>query len=519
MYAFWHRNIWDRRLSVFAWSVLCFVTGLTVVCIFESMNLTDLVKKAAEDVDAWFRCQWNIPVSPAVFLLSLLAVPYRFFLHVAEGSWIGLKTIVQYVNPVFETGFRKELFTVFGLAGSVIPAVYNARSRRLRGVLVSDMTKYCFPLYGIVMLENLVLSIAGRFVVGVEDWKYLLPAAIATTCYSIILLLATGLYGRVSQWFAAMYIREQSRIFRPQSPDNPNQEQMEERAEFLADLSVHVAGQLAAASTPYCITGDSLKREIRMAAEFIVCEAVCSNLKHSKPGSILNEYDLFFSALGLDKNTACDELYFDLPVAESARNTLFVQMEMARQFWKLILDQITGLSDQARAVCRIFDAMEHSGSRLVMTCGLIVALYKRNQSQGKNSYKRDIDYCTHFASELWKIFSAEKLFAQNQKIPKSDVMLYAEMLILIWNLSQAEQYLQGAGDCEDLVPQYLCEFWHGDHALIARNLVMNKPIQKYLSLAMCMLCQLPSPANRPLYPAQVKRLRGYILSQKNRIGV
>jgi hypothetical protein len=369
------------------------------------------------------------------------------------------------------------------------------------------------------MLENFLLSIAGRFAVDMENWKYLLPAIIATTCYSITLLLATGLYGRVSQWFAAMYIREQSRIFRPQIPSSIKHDPREKRAEFIADLSSHIARQLAATNNPYCITANSLKREIRMAADFVIRDAVCSKLKHSKPDSILEEYDLFFSAFGLEKTAACDAVYFDLPVSETAKQALTVQIEMASQFWKLILIPITGLSNQARAVCRVFDAMGHCGSRLVMTCGLIVTLYKENPTQDKYSQKRDINYCASFASELWKIFNSENIFSSGTELSNSIILFYAEMLILIWTLSQTEQYIQGSGDCEDLVYQYLHEFWRTDHTLLARNLVMKKHIQKYLSLARSMLCQLPSNANRPLHPAQVKKLREYILSQKDRIGV
>lgn len=466
----------------------------------------------------------NIPTAPTGFLMSAVYKLYRFCSVIANWTWGILRPIVLFLDPIFREDTRKECFTILGLAGSIIPAVYNAGAKRTRGILIADMTKYFFPLYGIVMLQNFVLSITGQFVENLENWKYLLPATLVTTVYSILLLLATGLYERVSRLFISVFIYEQSRILRPKITRRQRITYKNKRAAFLADLSTHIANQTAATNTPHCNTDKCLKREIRQIVNFMLSFSELRALKKKKPSRILDEFDLLFPSSKQTHRNLRDSIYYELPASESIRNFFTLQIELSCEFWKQLLAPLPSLNEKAHTACRIFDSMKgHSkkryGSLTVMTCGLIVYLYKSNHENATENASCNVDYCANFVQEMWNIFQADLPFINNTaSLPNHVVSLYAEMLLILYGISQIEKYLQADRSYEDSVKHLLDTFWKGAHVHIGRELLMDTPFQIYLTLALHILRQLPSPANRPLSPAQKKKIRIYVFSQKTQIG-
>lgn len=523
---------------IIAWCCFWGITLFSFVCLVLALGLAPSIKTLTAGIVAWVNSTLNIPTEFTELFMSAACVLYQSCYILADWIWGLLQPIVLFLDPIFKENTRNECFTILGLSGSVIPAVYNAGTKRTKGILIADMTKYFFPWYGIVMLQNLILSIVGQFVETMDNWKYLLPAILTTTAYSILLVLATGLYERVSRMFVRVYIWEKSCVLRPKFAYKQKSMLINKRALFLKDLSSYIASQVIVAGTPHCNTDKYLAKEIQQIAEFMLPVSERKALKQKKTSTIVDEFGLLFCSSRQVCGSICDTIYYDLPATESRKNFFALQIELACEFWKQLLGSIPNLSDKAHAACRIFCSMQsgskvekgigvyrknclqnYHGSLSVMVCGLITYLYKTSQNEATEKLSSNVDYCAEFVHEMWAVFRAEVPFGDDgASISFYEVSLYTEMLFILYALSQIEQYIQAGKEVEDSVKHLLDDFWKSSYVHIGRKLLLDENFCIYLTLARCILRQLPSPANRPLSPEQKKRLRFYALSQKSKIG-
>ncbi len=514
-------------LKIFAWSIMFFLSIFSSIRLIYAVDAINCITKITAAIPEFVKIIFYhclIFLEPA---LEFICGSLDSLGILGLRNFFDARTFISHIDPIFKHETREECFAILGLAGSVIPAVYEAGSNRMRGILISDMTKYFFPAYGFVLLMNLLLSITGRFVEGIDSWVYLLFPIFLTTIYSVTLILATGLSARISSLFVRLYILERSRILhhiqKTQKLSDKNK-----LAAFLADLSSHIAAQLATANTPHCNTSLSLMRDIWQVVNLIIPLSTQQESEEERPEHaerILNEFDLIFSVPELTDANLANSVYYEMPASESVRKSFAFQIELSSEFWKLALSSMSSQNDRARAACRVFDSMnkipkKHFGSLTVMTCGMILHLYKESRSAESNSNNPSIDYCVGFAQEMWNTFRSDASFLNNDEaLYIKKVSLYAEILFIIFSISIIEQYLQSDSTTENTAKQALDEFWGSAYVHIGRELLKKEHFKKYLALSLCMIRQLPSHANRPIFIAQKTGLQNYAFYQQSRIGV
>lgn len=480
---------WMRRQSIIAWLIHCLIMYMTVFC----------MGKAFSDDPPWI-IAWFTPMNTIVEKIGTMLI-----------------AVAQRLKPHLQDGVRKTIFEIFAVAGSIIPPVYSARSNRRKGVLIGDMTKYFFPMYGVVLLSNFILSVEGQSVAGIQKWQYPLTGVLVTTVYAVTLILATGLVDAVSDAFVGSYIRKMSKGLCSKAPK-------EEISQFLSELSSHISQRLVMERTPHCITSNGLKKSIITAVRLVAHKLPDISGENCEMQNFSDEFMLIFDSPDVSRKKLFDDVYRGIPAIKERQNSFQLQVEFAGEFWKVTLNTIEDYADKVSAVCRIFDSIEKEqdtsrGYNTIMGCGLVLYLYKQNCSAPNKHEKDAANNCAQFINEMMEVFRADIAFqGVNGCVPDRKVCLFADLIALVWVISEMEHYVQGDLGYKSIPTQIITAFWHTEYACLIRKNLTADGMDCYIALAICLVKQLPSPVNRPLTQWQLGNLRKYVLGQQSAIG-
>lgn len=462
-------------------------------------------------------------------MLMVLGVPLGVLGNALSFCLRWILDLGQVLDPLFDDEMRKSCFVVFGLAGSVIPPVYKLEAIRKKGILIGEMIDYYFPHYKIVMLINFILSFCGQRINAKDMWVYLFAAILVTVVYAIVLVMAIGL----NKWYSdRLIMRFTSNRIKVLQPDafcsSMVDDKKIERARFLAGMCSYISAELVKVTTPHCITPIHLEEYIRQIIPLIIPQEIRLNLTEPRDFGFLEEYSSFFRGLGRESETMediCDAVFYEIPAYNDALQAFDLQVDLAEEFWRLILNPMPNLAAQVQGTCRVFHSVvsfsgEHQEGYLILGCGLITYLYRVGHERSEFTNTTATDYCARFVDEMRNTFLADKPFTKGDDgWERSVEQLCKDHMMLIWCIAETEIYrvasLQSKHEADRILKSYLndagCEIvWRMMHSI---------HIRLYLSLALCLIRQLPSTANRSMAPAQKKRLCSYVLNQINRMGM
>lgn len=474
--------------------------------------------------------------------ITLIGFMYRGITGTASMNYIDYlagyaEQVIGFLNRADNPWNKNAMGIVFptlGLAGSVVPAVYGARNRKIKGILIHDVTRYFFPLYGFIMVGNLAMSVAGQVCASMDIFqplKYFLAGSVLSVVYAAVLILGTGLNERITQWYIQGYISDHISVLKVSARQEQGSKNWlrrriycwirTRRAKFLAALTSHIAEQTAEVKTPYCIIEKSLEKEIRQVIKIITYQTASQNTALKTKYGFTESFDVIFKYTddSIDPNSCCDCVYYELPASEQVRGVLAGQVESAYEFWQIALGSFQNIGKEAKAACRILYALTFRNGRLydnymIMGCGLIVYLYKKYHSASDDSNKHEIERCAMFIDHMTDVFRGEACFLDDPDNGLKDTLrLCTDLLFTVWVIAEAEIYsAPNTYECHQL-NETVDRLILGEHGYVSRAILSQNNIAKYLCLGWCLIKKLPSVANKAMTMVQKRVLLDYILQE------
>lgn len=449
-------------------------------------------------------------------------------------------SFAQSMDPLLADGIRKEVFTVLGLAASIIPPVYKAEATRRHGVMLREMIDCYFPWYKFVLLINFLLSLLGQYITLKDRWVYLFMAILVTVCYCVILLLASGFSEAWLDWYMGRFIKKKTRHLCKTPLAEQNEQQRNARIEFLADISEFLSTKIISEKTSYWQTSTSLRTNICSVANLILPvtkkrKKCCRQGEHTAQNScrFQDEFTAFFSLPEEELNDFCKGLYYELPEFHADQKKLADHVELAGVFWKHILSPIDSMRAKANVVCRVYDALQLgepgapvTGRGLVLACGLIHCLYQEARMlEDGSGDPGSADYCARFLHEVRGIYLTDRPEPKTNSehddlISPKDIaeQICQAHIFLIWCISETELYLQAFQKTSHEATRIIQRYARDISSHVIWGTLYDDSIKFYLALAMCLIQRLPSPANKPVTLQQKRGLLNYVLYKKETIG-
>lgn len=491
---------------------------------------------------SWRR--WLAFIGSGWMLVTLASIMYRVFngavlVAYVDSLAVYTEQIVKFLNPKNNPWDKEAMEIVFpalGLAGSIVPAVYGSRGKRVKGILIHDMTKYFFPLYGLVMVLNLIISIAGQIcaVMNItQPLKYLLTGSLLSAIYATVLVLGTGLNERITKSYIKGYISDHISKLRVSAKRKKQSrckwikefdyKRKNRRAKFLAALTSHIAQQTADVKTPYCITNKSLDHEIKQVFKLITYQTVEQNPALKDKCGFIESFEIIFqyTSVPLKAASCCNSVYYELPASDLVRSNFADQVESACEFWQIALESINDTGKEAKAVCRILHALAFENDRIqenyvIASCGLIAYLYKKYHSITNDVTLHEIERCALFVDEMIDTFRNEARFLGKPSEGLKDALrLCADMLYIIWVIAEIETYTAPRiYECYQ-VSEAVDRLILGEHGYVGRSILTQCNTTKYLCFSWCLIKQIPSVARKAVTMEQKRELMRYIFEKLN----
>lgn len=477
-------------------------------------------------------------------LSTLLTIPATLLSPVYDLLlWAG-----QRLDPLVDGDTRSTVFSMLGLAASIIPPVYKAEATRRHGILVKEMIDCYFPHYKFILMANFILSLAGQHIAEKDKWIYLFMAIAVTAVYSVFLLQVSGFDEKKSEQKMQEYIQTKGNYLFPSDPGEADSEQRIEQIRFIADISSFLAQKISETKTCYWQTDPQLKQKLRSAVELILRhgkinwdkvneQPVPSPQKSNSSNDeavdfFLTDFKSFFNRGDHQMEDWGKALYYQIPKALGPQAMFADAVELAGVFWKNLLAPAGNLRAKADVVCRVYDAINPDstpaslkGGFLILGCGLIRHLYQESQTQvNRTSANGSADLCARFVEQMHNIYLTDKptipLPGSLKADKHMDVLecLCRDHMLLVWCVSEVEQYLQARRRFSCEAARIIHDYSKHVSSGIIMSRLFDSDIIFFLSLAMCLIQCIPSPANRKLSLLHKRRLMSYILSRKETIG-
>lgn len=424
------------------------------------------------------------------------------------------------------------LFSALGLAGSVVPAVYNAGSRKIKGILVQDMTRYFFPHYGWLLVGNLIITLCGQICCAMDNTAgllYFLIGALFSVAYATILILGTGLNQSTTEFFIKRYISDKIHTLKVTRSENSHQASyiqdkndiQTERFDFLKALATHISEQTAEIETHFYMTRKTLLDEIRQVGKIITYQTAEYNQDLSSHPGFIDGFDLIFKFTDepVDSIAICDNVYYELPASKEVRHEFSEQVEYAYEFWQIVLGNFDNIGKEAKTACRILYAMAfHNGklcdNYLIIGSGLVLYLYKKYHHQNTDLASREVDKCAAFIDQMTCIFRGESWLSSNPKVKTNDILkLCGDLLYTVWIIALVEECASLEHNSAPHLNEAIDRLILGEDGYIAILSHTQDYTAKYLSLVWCLLKQLPSVANKVWTLERQRSLLAYVESE------
>lgn len=431
-----------------------------------------------------------------------------------------------------------ELLTIvipaLGLAGTVVPAVYNAGNRKVKGILIQDMTRYFFPCYGIIMLENLALTLVGQACCAVgqtEPLKYFFIGSVLSVVYASALVLGTGLSEKLTEFYVKGYISDKidelAVVKQSECSSKQNSEQVEQfitkRSKFLAALSRHIAEKAADTESPFFITDEALVEEIRQIIKVITYQRRDENRELETSYGFTDSFDAIFRYADIEKdsNAICESIYYRLPASKCVRNDFSEQIGYAYEFWQNVLNPFPNIGQEAKTACRILYAMNFQKGKLnenyvVIGCGLIVYLYKKYHSSSNDHQVREVEQCAMFIDQMTYVFRSEFQYSSEDTISLHDTLkLCTDLIFTVWVIALIEEYSAHSSHDSPQLYEAVDRLILGESGYFAVSAHTWDYVSKYVSLSWNLIKQLPTIANKAWTMEQKRKLLAYVKQQLN----
>lgn len=421
-----------------------------------------------------------------------------------------------------------------GLAGTVIPAVYNAGTKKVKGILLQDMTRYFFPCYGIIMLENLALTLMGQACCAIgqtESLKWFLSGSVLSVVYAALLVLGTGLSDRLTRFYVKEYISDKiselAVVQQKKSSGRINPEQMKqfmtEHSEFLAALSKHIAEKTADTESPFFSNDNALVEEICQISKVITYQRKDENPELETRYGFTDSFDTIFHYANFEEDSSAisESIYYSLPASDGVRKDFSEQVNYAYEFWQNVLNPFQNIGQEVKAACRILYAMNFEDGKLndnyvIVGCGLIVYLYKKYYSSSNEHQIREVEQCAIFIDQMTYVFRNEYCYALKDSLSLHDTLkLCTDLLFTVWVTALIEEY--SAHSSHDAIHLYesIDRLILGESGYLAVSAHTWDYVSKYVSLSWILIEQLPTIANKAWTMEQKRKMLAYVQQQLN----
>lgn len=422
------------------------------------------------------------------------------------------------------------LFPALGLAGTVIPTVYHARDRKVKGILMHEMTKYFFPCYGIIMLENIVLALVGQVCCAIGEDKLLwwfFFGLILSTVYAAALVLGTGLHERVTQFYVDVYIADNiSELAVIQQKNNSgrtesDQKRRTDRSKFLAAISEHIAEKIANTECPFFINDNERIKEICQISKVITYQRKRDNPELEGKYGFIDSFDTIFkyADFEVESSAISENVFYTLPASNNVRVAFSKQVTYAYEFWQNVLRPCQSIGQEAKAACRILYAMNFEHNKLndnyvIIGCGLIVYLYRKYHSNSSEHQMREVDQCAVFIDHMTYVFRNEYCNETPEEL-RDILKMCTDLLFTVWVIALTEEYSVYRSYDSVHLHESIDRLILGESGYLAITTHVLGYVSKYMALGWIVIKQLPSIANKAWTMEQKRKMLAYVQQQLN----